>query len=404
MSKPTTVLYISYNSLTDQLAQSQVLPYLTELGKAGYKFLLISCEKKEGFEKEKGSIENFCKTNGIEWHPVFYHTGLSIFSKFIDVNNIKKLAVKLLAQHQFSIVHCRSYIAALAGLYLKKRYYIKFIFDSREFWANEQVENGSWNLKNPLYKLVYRYFKNKERQFAVHADAVVNLSNNGKAIFSRWYPQAAGKISVVPCVADFDLFKPEIALSKDDLRQQLGLPLHVPIAVHLGALAPNYLVNETVDFFKVYQQNHPGAVLLFLCKTQHELIQQTVTAKGLPPSAVIIKSAGRNQVPAYLNACDIALCFMIPCEAKKSASPIKIGEYAAVNLPVAATDVGDIKSIFAQTNCGVVIENFAAQAYQQAVLALSTINKGSIRTKMEPFYSLPHGVEIYKKIYDRLSA
>jgi glycosyltransferase involved in cell wall biosynthesis len=402
MSKPTTVLYISYNSLTDQLAQSQVLPYLVELGKEGYTFLLISCEKKDSFEKEKQPAEQFCNANGIVWHPVFYHTGLSIFSKFIDVSNIKKLAVKLWAQHHYKIVHCRSYIASLAGLYLKKNYPIKFIFDSREFWANEQVDNGSWNLKHPLYKLVYQFFKQKEKQFAAYADAIVNLSNNGKAIFSRWYPEVAGKIYVVPCVADFTHFKPELSLSKSTLRQQLGLPLDVPIAVHLGALAPNYLINQTVDFFKVYQQKYPGAVLLFLCKTQHELIQTTVAAKGLQPSAVIIKAAGRNLVPDYLNACDIALCFMIPCEAKKSASPIKIGEYAAVNLPVVATNVGDIKEIYTITKAGVVIENFTAQAYQQALTELENIDRENIRNSMAPFFSLPRGVEIYKKLYRTL--
>ena len=400
MDKQTTLLYISYNSLTDQLAQSQVLPYLIELGKLGYKFVLISCEKKEAFEKEKDQIFELCRANNINWYPLFYQQGFSVFSKFIDVRNIKKLARQLFAIYNYTAVHCRSYIASLAGLYLKKKFAVKFIFDSREFWPDEQVENGTWNLKNPLYKLIYIYFKKKEKQFARYADAIINLSDNGKKIFCNWYPIADKKTFVVPCTADFDHYKPNIELSKNELRQQLNLPADVPILVHLGALAPNYLINETIDFYTAYRHKFPHAVLLFLCKTQHEYIRKILTDKQVDQSAVIITSANRQQVPDYLSAADIGLCFMITCPAKKSASPIKIGEYAAVDLPVAATDVGDVKELYNTTNCGIVIEKFTEEAYQQAILQLEQIDRSGIRKKMAPFFSLPKGVAIYEQAYN----
>lgn len=45
------VLYLSYDGMTDQLGQSQVIPYLQGLSKEGYSFTLISFEKPERFEK-----------------------------------------------------------------------------------------------------------------------------------------------------------------------------------------------------------------------------------------------------------------------------------------------------------------------------------------------------------------
>ena len=52
------VLYISYDGMTDPLGQSQVLPYLLELCKAGYSFTILSFEKKQRFQREASIIRN----------------------------------------------------------------------------------------------------------------------------------------------------------------------------------------------------------------------------------------------------------------------------------------------------------------------------------------------------------
>jgi glycosyltransferase involved in cell wall biosynthesis len=398
-----TVLYISYNSLTDQLAESQVLPYLFALSSEGYKFLIISCEHKNIASEKVNIIKAQCKNHNIDWYYIYQHTGFSLFSKFLDVRNIKALANKLFFKHKYSIVHCRSYVTSLAGLYIKKKFDVKFIFDSREFWANEQVENGNWNIKNPLYKLTYAYFKDKEKEFAHHASAIVNLSNNGKKIFTAWYPNTLNKIFVVPCVADFNIFKPIENVTKKNLRQTLNLPIDGEIITHLGALTPNYLLEETLALFKVWSQTNNNATLLFISKKQHKLIAHYVKKLNILPESVIIKTAERNNVNNYLNASDFALCLMIPCEAKKSASPIKIGEYAAVNLPVIATDVGDVEDIFSETDCGVVIKKFDSENYLTAISKVKKLKTSNIREKMKPYFNLDIGVSIYKKIYDNLS-
>ena len=39
---------------------------------------------------------------------------------------------------------------------------IKFLNDIREFYADSRVEGGMWNITNPMFKIVYRFFKKKE--------------------------------------------------------------------------------------------------------------------------------------------------------------------------------------------------------------------------------------------------
>lgn len=43
------VLYISYNGMLDPLGQSQVIPYLKELSRAGIQFTLLSFERPQAF-------------------------------------------------------------------------------------------------------------------------------------------------------------------------------------------------------------------------------------------------------------------------------------------------------------------------------------------------------------------
>src|SRR5438874_2415318 len=39
------ILFISYDGMTDPLGQSQVIPYLANLSKFGYRFTIFSCDK-----------------------------------------------------------------------------------------------------------------------------------------------------------------------------------------------------------------------------------------------------------------------------------------------------------------------------------------------------------------------
>src|SRR5438046_2084059 len=144
------VLYISYNGMTDPFGQSQVLPYLVALSNYGYKFTILSFEKKESYKKDKKIVEDILNKAGITWVPLFYTKKPPLLSKIYDRWQIRRMAFKLQKKFKFHMVHCRSYVAAEIGLIMKKRYGVKFLFDMRGFWADEKVDCGQWDLKNPV--------------------------------------------------------------------------------------------------------------------------------------------------------------------------------------------------------------------------------------------------------------
>src|SRR6187402_789170 len=119
------ILYISYDGMTDPLGQSQVLPYLIGLSKAGYNLHLLSCEKADAYKQNSAIINTICAENNINWHPINYTKKPPLLSTLFDIWQLKREARKIHLDFKIDIVHCRSYIPAMVGEWLKKKYGIK---------------------------------------------------------------------------------------------------------------------------------------------------------------------------------------------------------------------------------------------------------------------------------------
>ena len=108
--------------MTDNLGQSQVIPYLKGLSNHGYSITIISCEKPINYLKRKSDIQEILDQSSIKWHPVQYHKSPPVLSSIFDLRQIKNSAIKLHNIDNFQIVHCRSYMASIVGQMLKKRF------------------------------------------------------------------------------------------------------------------------------------------------------------------------------------------------------------------------------------------------------------------------------------------
>ena len=110
----------------------------------------------------------------------------------------------------------------------------------RGFWADERVDGKLWDLKNPIYKWVYNYFKRKELQFLNNADYTVSLTFSGKEEMLKWkgVNGLKNRLEVIPCCADLNLFKP---VEGDSKIFTLG---------YLGSIGTWYLLDEMLLFYK----------------------------------------------------------------------------------------------------------------------------------------------------------
>jgi glycosyltransferase involved in cell wall biosynthesis len=183
---------------------------------------------------------------------------------------MRKLAFKLNETYRFSIVHCRSYLSAIVGLVMKKKFKTKFLFDMRGFWADERIDGKIWSLANPVFKVVYNFFKRKEKQFFLESDYVISLTQNGKDEICSWngFNQLESKIQVIPCCADLTKFDPtQITDSKKiELQQNLKIEPNQFVLGYVGSIGTWYMLDEMLDFFKIQKLKNEKLHFLFLTK------------------------------------------------------------------------------------------------------------------------------------------
>jgi len=405
----TNILYLSYDGMTDSLGQSQVLPYLKGLTKEGYKFHIISFEKPERFDKFKPEIQAICDANNITWHPLTYTKNPPLLSTIYDVRRMRSLARNLHKTHNFKIIHCRSYLSAMVGLAMKRLFGTKFLFDMRGFWADERVEGKIWSLKNPVFKTVYNFFKKKEKDYFLNADYIISLTHAGKKEICSWkgYEQLESKIEVIPCCADLEKFNPESITEeqKKETRASFNFLDSDRILGYVGSIGTWYMLDEMLQFFKVYQTNYPSAKFLFISGENRSVIVDRAKYFEIDEQLISVKSVLHSEVAKHISIFDASVFFIIPTFSKTASSPTKQGELMAMGIPIFCNSgVGDTEWVVNEYHAGDARSLEPNMDYSTFDFNLSKFDVNRTKFGAKEFYGLETGVARYLKIYNYLTS
>ena len=399
------VLYLSYDGMTDPLGQSQVLPYIVGLTKAGYTFHLISFEKPERYAENRAPIEAVCAENTINWHPLKYTKRPPLLSTVWDVMKMKRLAKSLHKKHGLSLIHCRSYLSALIGLSFKHKFSIPFLFDMRGFWADERVDGKIWDLKIPIYKLVYDFFKRKEINFFAESEHIVSLTKTGKNEIISWkdLESIGDKISVIPCCVDTDKFNSKNIsdLLKDNLRTTLKIDKSQFVMGYVGSIGTWYMLDEMLSFFHRNTKKEERPIFLFVTNENPLFIFSTAKEKGIDRDNVRVVSAKHHEVPAYMTLFTYSIFFILPAYSKKASSPTKQGELMAMGIPIICNDgVGDTGDLVKQYHSGCVVPADEINTFE---LGGFSFDKRQTIKGANDYFGLDYGVNKYTEIYEKIT-
>ncbi len=403
------ILYISYDGMTDPLGQSQVIPYLRELTKLGFRFTLLSVEKKDKMAKNGEHVKQVLASAGIKWETLPFTSTPPVLSKLYDQIKLNTKASQLHKRHKYDLIHCRSYVAAEAGLKLFKRFNVPFLFDMRGFWVDERVDSGLWNLSNPLYKWFYKIYKRKEREYFAKSNHIISLTNKGKEELVKNYQVVVDKISVIPCCADLQHFDYRLITEekKQEIRNQLNIDSSKKVLTYLGSLGGWYMTNEMLDFFAVLKAKIPEAIFLFITHDQSAGIIKLAADRGIGTEYIRVQAAARNDVPLYLSISDWSIFFIKDVYSKKASSPTKQGEIMAMGIPIICNDIGDTGSIINESGVGLVIDKFEETNYSEIIQAMKGLlltDKMLIRQSAEKYYDLKIGVITYNNVYQQINS
>jgi len=403
------VLYLSYDGLTDALGRSQILPYLIGLAGRGHRVTLISCEKPERLSSGGETVAAICKQAGIDWQPLRFHKRPPVVSSIIDVLQMKRRAFALQRKEPFDLVHCRSYMAALVGHALKRRFAVRFLFDMRGFWADERIERGFWPKANPVFGFAYRCFKRWEVHFFRDADAIVSLTDAARKVVQSWPGprRPGGPVSVIPCCVDMELFDPKGGKARVEGRKRLALDDDVPVMLYVGSLGPGYVIPAMLGLFRAFRRMKPGARYLFV--TNHSRMEVLGLARpyDIAPDEIITVSGRREEMPSLIAAGDVAVSIIEPTFAATASCPTKVGEMLAMGVPVIVNGgVGDMAEIIGESGAGAVIDRFGDQALEAAIASVlsSPIPADRVRAAARRWFALEDGIDRSDAIYRSIGA
>lgn len=395
------VLYLTYDGLTDSLGQSQILPYIIGLRKKGFCFTIISFEKWDKLIKNGDSIKDIVVENDIIWFPLTFTSYPPVFSKIYDLWRFKKKAIQICKSRNFNFIHCRSYVSAQIGLYLKRKLGLKFIFDMRGFWVDERIDGKIWNKNNPLYYLMYKWYKGKEKTLLKNADSIISLTFAAKKYLTNNF-ELNSEITVIPCAVDLELFKPCNSQIRKIYRKKLNLRDNDYIIVYLGSIGTWYMLEEMLDFYNVVSSIKPEAKFHFLTTNNPDLIISKAQERNITLDKIIINSAKRNEIPKYLAAADVSIFFIKPYFSKMASSPTKHGELLGCNIPVICNQgIGDLDEIIENSNTGVIVKGFTKGDYYEAFNEIIKFEHSShnFNSTANSYYSIQKAIELLDDTY-----
>lgn len=179
------------------------------------------------------------------------------------------------------------------------------------------------------------------------ADGIIVKSDGmGRRINKKRY------LAVIPNGVDFNTFKP---LPREECRRKIGLGREYPIVLFVGkTTSPNKgyaLVKEAVGLLK-----------------NQDVHCELLVAQGIP----------HHDIPLYMNASDVLVL-----ASQYEGSPNVVKEAMACNLPIVATDVGDIREVIEGIHGCKIVKRDPIEFSKAIKLILATVDRTTGRKAIE---------------------
>jgi len=270
----------------------------------------------------------------------------------------------------------------------------KLIFDADGLPIEERIDFAGLKKESFQYKLM----KSAETKMLKSADAVITRSQKAIDIHIAHIGESyRSKFSVVFNGRDKNVFAYQPTI-REKVRKELGLKDEF-LFVYAGSLGPQYCLNEMLEIFQAYAENHLAKFLILTGNT--EFAEQNIPSEL--KEHVILKSVPAEKVSFYLIGGDVAFGLRKPTFSMQGVAPIKLGEYLLCGLPVIASKgIGDTEKI---------LENFEeCYLYDHSIGLLPQIahiknfvekaifaNRNKIAQKAQHYFSLEAAAESYLK-------
>ncbi len=190
-----------------------------------------------------------------------------------------------------------------------------------------------------------------EKELIDSCQCVIAATARGKAELEHYYGAEPGKISVVPCGVNMELFQP---LDRNLARQKLGLT-EEKILLFVGRIDPLKGADRLLEAI-LYLKEFPGLRLVIIggdesSRSEVERLRKLVMELGIQDRVTFQGTVKQTELPYFYSAADVCV---VPSY-YESFGLVAL-EALACGTPVVAADIGDVKHIIRPGKTGYVVK------------------------------------------------
>ena len=197
-----------------------------------------------------------------------------------------------------------------------------------------------------------------EERLGRSCQRLLTAAETDRQLLKRLYGVTDGKIGVVPCGVNFDLFRPwEI----NTARHRIGVDPHLPMVLYVGRFAPVKGLNRLLKAI-ARLQDHRGLQLVMVGGDGHgdpaaRNLRSLARQLGIADRVKFAGRVAQEDLPPYYSAADA----LVVSSYYESFGLVAL-ESLACNTPVVTTRVGAMESIIENGVNGELVRGLSADA------------------------------------------
>lgn len=343
---------------------------LKELALAGHQVLVITSDSNNLVDvptlKQAVTME---ERNGVKlvWLKTMKYGVAKSFARLLSWFhfewNLFRLDKQSLPKPDAIVVSSLSLLTILNGLWLKRKYRCRLIFEVRDIWPLTIVEEGGVSKKNPFVMALAWI----ERLGYEKSDAIIGTMPN-LAAHVKEVSNSTAPVYCVPMGVASEQASVSQPLEAEYVKRYLSSPaLKV---VHAGTIG---ITNALGVFFTAAERLKDNADIRFILVGDGALKQQYVQQFGHLPNVVFAPKVNRYQVSSVLEHADVVYFSTFPCKVWDYGQSLnKLIDYMLSARPVLASYSG-FPTMINEANCGYYVPAGDADALVDRLKQLASM-------------------------------
>lgn len=265
----------------------------------------------------------------------------------------------------FDLIHERFNLLALGGAWASKKLGIPFVLEVNADLLAQRKFKG--NPEKGLRRLFALWATGMSFNAATK---IICISAGLKEHLRTQWKIDENKLTVLPCAADVNAFKPNY--NSASLRKSLGLTSEL-VVMWVGGFYPWHDLGLLLKSFALVWHKYPNARLVLVGDGQIRTdIERMVQENGLRHAVIFTGSIPHTQVPEMLSIADVAVVPSAPVSAKGggTGTPLKLFEYMAAGKAIVATALNEAAEVVQDGYNGLLVEPGNADRFAEIILTL----------------------------------